>query len=57
MVLQNRSRGQIIRELQKTNLDVNLAVNNLLSRDDGGDDEMADEDYMQGKPIKTSHYS
>lgn len=31
-VLQGRSRQLIIRELQRTNLDVNLAVNNLLSR-------------------------
>ena len=41
-VLQGRSRNLIIRELQRTNLDVNLAVNNLLSRDeedgDDGDD-------------------
>ncbi|XP_050433400.1 E3 ubiquitin-protein ligase UBR5 isoform X2 [Adelges cooleyi] len=44
VVLQGKSRNLIIRELQRTNLDVNLAVNNLLSRDDeegdgeGGDD-------------------
>ena len=38
-VLQGRSRNLIIRELQRTNLDVNLAVNNLLSRDEeDGDD-------------------
>ncbi len=36
---QGRSRTLIIRELQRTNLDVNLAVNNLLSRDEeDGDD-------------------
>ena len=40
----NSSRNLIIRELQRTNLDVNLAVNNLLSRDeedgdDGGGEE------------------
>nr|2QHO_B Chain B, E3 ubiquitin-protein ligase EDD1 [Homo sapiens]2QHO_D Chain D, E3 ubiquitin-protein ligase EDD1 [Homo sapiens]2QHO_F Chain F, E3 ubiquitin-protein ligase EDD1 [Homo sapiens]2QHO_H Chain H, E3 ubiquitin-protein ligase EDD1 [Homo sapiens] len=34
VVLQGKSRSVIIRELQRTNLDVNLAVNNLLSRDD-----------------------
>ncbi|CAG9834089.1 unnamed protein product [Diabrotica balteata] len=34
VVLQGKSRTLIIRELQRTNLDVNLAVNNLLSRDD-----------------------
>ncbi|KAL3318578.1 E3 ubiquitin-protein ligase ubr5 [Cichlidogyrus casuarinus] len=33
-VLQGKSRQMIIRELQRTNLDVNMAVNNLLSRDD-----------------------
>lgn len=33
-VLQGKSRQLIIRELQRTNLDVNMAVNNLLSRDD-----------------------
>lgn len=31
VVLQGKSRSVIIRELQRTNLDVNLAVNNLLS--------------------------
>ncbi|XP_063633890.1 E3 ubiquitin-protein ligase hyd isoform X5 [Cydia splendana] len=34
VVLQGKSRNLIVRELQRTNLDVNLAVNNLLSRDD-----------------------
>ncbi|XP_069354271.1 E3 ubiquitin-protein ligase UBR5 isoform X7 [Maniola hyperantus] len=34
VVLQGKSRSLIIRELQRTNLDVNQAVNNLLSRDD-----------------------
>lgn len=41
----------IIRELQRTNLDVNLAVNNLLSRDDeDGDDgdDTASESYLPG---------
>ncbi|XP_075242846.1 E3 ubiquitin-protein ligase UBR5-like isoform X3 [Convolutriloba macropyga] len=43
-VLQGKSRSLIIRELQRTNLDVNSAVNNLLSRDDedGEDDEVGD---------------
>jgi E3 ubiquitin-protein ligase EDD1 len=48
-VLQGRSRNLIIRELQRTNLDVNLAVNNLLSRDeeDGDDgDEAAQDNYV-----------
>lgn len=44
VVLQGKSRNLIIRELQRTNLDVNLAVNNLLSRDDEeGDGEGGDE--------------
>ena len=47
-VLQGRSRNLIIRELQRTNLDVNLAVNNLLSRDEEGDDDADDSqgDYV-----------
>ena len=49
MILQGRSRRAIIRELQKTNLDVNLTINNLLSRpenddDDDGVDSNEDED-------------
>lgn len=51
MVLQGKSRSVIIRELQRTNLDVNLAVNNLLSRDDeDGDDgdDTASESYLPG---------
>lgn len=48
VVLQGKSRNLIIRELQRTNLDVNLAVNNLLSRDDeGGDDtEEGSDNYV-----------
>ncbi|VDH90552.1 E3 ubiquitin-protein ligase EDD1, partial [Mytilus galloprovincialis] len=48
VVLQGKSRNLIIRELQRTNLDVNLAVNNLLSRDDEGEDNDDDsqESYM-----------
>ncbi|XP_062520971.1 E3 ubiquitin-protein ligase UBR5-like isoform X3 [Corticium candelabrum] len=42
-VLQGRSRSVIVRELQRTNLDVNMAVNNLLSRDDS---EMEDEEHQ-----------
>uniref|UniRef100_A0A1I8BK91 E3_UbLigase_EDD domain-containing protein n=1 Tax=Meloidogyne hapla TaxID=6305 RepID=A0A1I8BK91_MELHA len=41
VVLQGKSRDVIVRELQRTNLNVNEAVNNLLSRDD---DEMDDLD-------------
>ncbi|CAG2112429.1 unnamed protein product, partial [Medioppia subpectinata] len=48
VVLQGKSRNLIIRELQRTNLDVNLAVNNLLSRDDEDADDMDDsqESYL-----------
>ncbi|OBS75009.1 hypothetical protein A6R68_14463, partial [Neotoma lepida] len=52
VVLQGKSRSVIIRELQRTNLDVNLAVNNLLSRDDeDGDDgdDTASESYLPGE--------
>ncbi|CAH1775507.1 unnamed protein product [Owenia fusiformis] len=51
VVLQGKSRNLIIRELQRTNLDVNMAVNNLLSRDDDGDDdgpEDGGEPYIAG---------
>lgn len=48
VVLQGKSRHVIIRELQRTNLDVNLAVNNLLSRDDeeGEDTEENSDNYV-----------
>lgn len=55
VVLQGKSRSVIIRELQRTNLDVNLAVNNLLSRDDeDGDDgdDTASESYLPGGLFK-----
>ncbi|OTF79788.1 E3 ubiquitin-protein ligase UBR5-like protein, partial [Euroglyphus maynei] len=42
VVLQGKSRNVIIRELQRTNLDVNSAVNNLLSRDDEDFDDADD---------------
>ncbi|EGT47162.1 hypothetical protein CAEBREN_06231 [Caenorhabditis brenneri] len=41
-VLQGKSREVIIRELQRTGLNVNEAVNNLLSRDDGDDQDGLD---------------
>lgn len=47
VVLQGKSRQVIIRELQKTSLDVNLAVNNLLSRDDDDPDDQDEDAYMQ----------
>ncbi|KAK6633415.1 hypothetical protein RUM44_004018 [Polyplax serrata] len=48
VVLQGKTRNLIIRELQRTNLDVNLAVNNLLSRDEeeGDDTEEAQDSYV-----------
>ncbi|XP_066269411.1 E3 ubiquitin-protein ligase UBR5-like [Branchiostoma lanceolatum] len=53
VVLQGKSRSVIIRELQRTNLDVNLAVNNLLSRDDeeGDNDDDASDSYMPGDDL------
>uniref|UniRef100_F7AHP3 Zinc finger protein n=1 Tax=Ciona intestinalis TaxID=7719 RepID=F7AHP3_CIOIN len=53
-VLQGKSRNVIIRELQRTSLDVNLAVNNLLSRDDEDNDDMDDAvgaDYIHGEEL------
>ena len=39
LLFSGRSRNLIISELRRTNLDVNLAVNNLLSRnEEDGDD-------------------
>ncbi|KAI1718350.1 HECT-domain (ubiquitin-transferase) domain-containing protein [Ditylenchus destructor] len=40
VVLQGKSRDVIVRELQRTNLNVNEAVNNLLSRDDDEGDDL-----------------
>ncbi|XP_071854621.1 E3 ubiquitin-protein ligase UBR5-like isoform X3 [Apostichopus japonicus] len=49
VVLQGKSRSVIIRELQRTNLDVNQAVNNLLSRDDeDGEDGEDNDNYLSG---------
>ncbi|XP_055339569.1 E3 ubiquitin-protein ligase UBR5-like isoform X2 [Paramacrobiotus metropolitanus] len=45
-VLQGKSRGAVIRELMRTNLDVNTAANNLLSRDD---DEMSESEDLAGE--------
>ena len=46
MLITGRSRNLIISELRRTNLDVNLAVNNLLSRneEDGDDGEEGGQD-------------
>ena len=55
-MLQGRSRTLIIRELQRTNLDVNLAVNNLLSRDEEDGDD-GDDEYDDGeRPTRTNEY-
>ncbi|XP_048590266.1 E3 ubiquitin-protein ligase UBR5-like isoform X2 [Nematostella vectensis] len=52
VVLQGKSRAAIIRELQRTNLDVNLAVNNLLSRDEeDGDDQEESSQYLPGDDL------
>ncbi|GIX75673.1 hypothetical protein CDAR_406353 [Caerostris darwini] len=53
VVLQGKSRNLILRELQRTNLDVNLAVNNLLSRDDeeGEDADENQDSYMPGDDL------
>ncbi|KAF8765048.1 E3 ubiquitin-protein ligase UBR5 like protein [Argiope bruennichi] len=53
VVLQGKSRNLILRELQRTNLDVNLAVNNLLSRDDeeGEDADDNQDSYMPGDDL------
>ncbi|XP_074597147.1 E3 ubiquitin-protein ligase hyd isoform X2 [Brevipalpus obovatus] len=53
VVLQGKSRNLIIRELQRTNLDVNLAVNNLLSRDDEDAEDMDDsqDSYLPGEDL------
>ncbi|CAM4857437.1 unnamed protein product [Rotaria socialis] len=45
VVLQGKSRNTILRELQRTSLDVNMAVNNLLARDNEGDEDF-DDDYV-----------
>ena len=50
-MLQGRSRNLIIRELQRTNLDVNLAVNNLLSRDEEDGDDGGGEEGQVGNSI------
>nr|XP_039264604.1 E3 ubiquitin-protein ligase UBR5-like isoform X3 [Styela clava] len=52
-ILQGKSRSIITRELQRTNLDVNLAVNNLLSRDDEDNDDMDDNgsDYIPSEDL------
>ncbi|XP_065322106.1 E3 ubiquitin-protein ligase UBR5-like isoform X2 [Gordionus sp. m RMFG-2023] len=47
-VLQGKSRAVIVRELQRTNLDINMAVNNLLSREEEEEEE-EEEDEGEGE--------
>lgn len=54
VVLQGKSRDVIVRELQRTNLNVNEAVNNLLSRDD---DEGAIRTFALSNGISFVEYS
>jgi hypothetical protein len=52
MVLQGKSRAAIIKELQRTGLDINEAVNNLLSRDDDdGEEEGSDSLVVSGDDV------
>ncbi|XP_068706016.1 E3 ubiquitin-protein ligase UBR5-like [Montipora foliosa] len=51
VVLQGKSRAAIVRELQRTNLDVNLAVNNLLSRDEDDGDDDENPEYLPGDDL------
>lgn len=52
MVLQGKSRAAIIKELQRTGLDTNEAVNNLLSRDDDdGEEEGSDSLVVSGDDV------
>uniref|UniRef100_A0AC34RRG3 E3 ubiquitin-protein ligase UBR5 n=1 Tax=Panagrolaimus sp. JU765 TaxID=591449 RepID=A0AC34RRG3_9BILA len=46
VVLQGKSREVIVRELQRTNLNVNEAVNNLLSREDDDEDMEEGDSYL-----------
>ncbi|KAI0980945.1 hypothetical protein GJ496_001098 [Pomphorhynchus laevis] len=46
-VLQGKSRNTIIRELQRTNLDINVAVNNLLGRDEDMEEGQEEDQYAQ----------
>ena len=51
MVLQGKSRAAIVKELQRTGLDVNEAVNNLLSRDDDEGEEEGDSLVVSGDDV------
>lgn len=51
-VLQGKPRSAIVRELQRTNLDVNLAVNNLLSSDNEDPEDMDEsQDYLPNEDL------
>lgn len=52
VVLQGKPRNAIVRELQRTNLDVNLAVNNLLSSDNEDPEDMDEsQDYLPNEDL------
>lgn len=52
VVLQGKPRSAIVRELQRTNLDVNSAVNNLLSSDNEDPEDMDErEDYLPNEDL------
>ena len=52
VVLQGKPRSVIVRELQRTNLDVNSAVNNLLSSDNEDPEDMDEsQDYLPNEDL------
>lgn len=52
VVLQGKPRSAIVRELQRTNLDVNSAVNNLLSSDNEDPEDMDEsQDYLPNEDL------
>lgn len=55
-ILQGKSRQVIIRELQNTNLDVNMAVNNLLSWDDDIEQNGNSSDGTLGGGVNTDEW-
>ena len=50
--MQGRSRRSIIKELQKTNLDVNLTINNLLARELSEEEKEVEEEPATKSPHK-----
>lgn len=52
VVLQGKPRSAIVRELQRTNLDVNSAVNNLLSSDNEDPEDLDEsQDYLPNEDL------